>query len=507
MPPEPEGKTGLSQGYGCTLADNATATISNENNTPTDNTVGSGVQRLGSAGGGCRTGAFPPVDDREPEHGGPQALDPENVENGDVREAQIPENHQAGNRKRKRKRITKGRLKIASLNMRGGSGAGPEGGTGEKWRRLNQIVRDRKIAILAIQETHMTCDRATELNNLFGATMTIYCSADPQNPTGARGVAIALNKRLTTDEGVEIMEVIPGRALLARIPWSSERKLTILNVYAPNDPVENEQFWEKLAHEREARRMLRPDIMLGDMNMVTSELDRLPRHPDRVQSVESLLRLEQSLGLADGWRNEWPRQRRFTYLQLSTASQSRIDRIYIARELEHQAGEWEIEDSGIHTDHSMPTMCLAKFQAPHVGKGRWTLPQDLLKDTEYLRKMRSLGIELQGELASLKHRSETENPQLIFAKFKKKLIEAGRARAKRKMPKIDREIELTRRHIAEIAEKERDADTPEEVHEAGLLQDRLAQLEIKRFGTQRTRVEMNDWVKGETMARYWTRLN
>ncbi|KAI1783370.1 Endonuclease/exonuclease/phosphatase [Ganoderma leucocontextum] len=384
--------------------------------------------------------------------------------------------------------------------MRGGSGAGLGGGTGEKWRRLNQIVRDGKIAILAIQELHMTDDRARELNDLFKASMTIHCSADPLNPTGERGVAIALNKRLITDEGVEVKEIIPGRALLARIPWSNERKLNILNVYAPNDPAENEQFWEKLEHERENRRMPKPDIMLGDMNIVTSELDRLPRHPDRTQTVEALMHLEQSFGLADGWRNEWPRRRSFTYHQQSTASQSRIDRIYITHELERQAGEWNIDGPGIHTDHSMPTMCLAKFQAPHVGKGRWTLPHDLLRDTDFLQTMRTLGAELQEDLALPQARSEERNPQTMFPQFKRKLTEAGRVRAKRKMPKLDREIELTRRHLAEIADANRSEDTPEEVNEAGLLQDRLTQLEIKCFGAQRQRVETNNWMKGETMT-------
>jgi hypothetical protein len=54
---------------------------------------------------------------------------------------------------------TKATLKIASLNMRGR-------GT-DKWNHINQLIRDNKIGILAIQETHLDDDKKDRLELLF----------------------------------------------------------------------------------------------------------------------------------------------------------------------------------------------------------------------------------------------------------------------------------------------------------------------------------------------------
>ena len=64
----------------------------------------------------------------------------------------------AGNGKRK----TRGKLTIATLNVKGfkesRQGAGVAAGTMEtdKWQGLQQLMRERRIAVLAVQETHQT---------------------------------------------------------------------------------------------------------------------------------------------------------------------------------------------------------------------------------------------------------------------------------------------------------------------------------------------------------------
>ena len=470
-----------------------TANTTPEPHTPMEINAGNGSQRLGSTVGGAPLDAGNTANDRAPEHGG--------IHDRNAGETQGCDPRRKG--KRKRKRLTKGRVKIGTLNMRGGGGAG-QAGVAEKWLQVNQIVREGRISILALQETHIMESKLEAINDLFKATMHVVATPDPENPTAARGVAVALNKRLIQTDSIEAREIVPGRALEVRLQWTREKKLTLLAVYAPNDMAENAQFWEDLTRARDTGQMHAPDIMLGDMNVVRTPLDRLPPRPDSATAVESLMQLERQLHLVDGWRSDNPNRRDYTYLQASTGSQSRIDRILIKQSLLPQTGNWEIGGSGIATDHRMPTVSLANHQAPHLGHGRWALPTSLLTDTKYLHTMKDMGMELSKKLEQTT-RSETENPQMAFATFKENLLKAARLHAKEKMPKLDKRIAALKMDIETTLQRADLAD--EDIRTVAIMRDELANLEIKRFGTHRERVAANDWVQGETICKYWTRLN
>jgi hypothetical protein len=69
--------------------------------------------------------------------------------------------------------------------------------------------------------------------------------------------------------------------------------------------------------------------------------------------VEALQDLKTLLHLEEGWRKSNPNTKAFTYIQKSTGSQSRIDRIYTTSQLFRHSYEWKIENTGIPTDHKM----------------------------------------------------------------------------------------------------------------------------------------------------------
>lgn len=87
-------------------------------------------------------------------------------------------------------------------------------------------------------------------------------------------VAIVQNKLLMNISGMKSHELVPGRAILTFIPWLKETSLKVLAVYARNEPQTNQYFWESI--QSRMRSLLRPDIMLGDFNVVEDALDRLP---------------------------------------------------------------------------------------------------------------------------------------------------------------------------------------------------------------------------------------
>ncbi|KIJ47341.1 hypothetical protein M422DRAFT_249194 [Sphaerobolus stellatus SS14] len=87
------------------------------------------------------------------------------------------------------KKCTRGGIKIASINMRGGGSTATE----QKWQDINGLMREDRIAILTAQETHINNDRLSRLQSQFERQLLIKNSADPATLNG-KGVAIILNK-------------------------------------------------------------------------------------------------------------------------------------------------------------------------------------------------------------------------------------------------------------------------------------------------------------------------
>lgn len=387
-----------------------------------------------------------------------------------------------------------------------GAGAAAEGGIPEKWLRINQILREKRIAILAVQESHLTEERMKQINGLFEATMKIIGTADEENATGARGVAFAINKRILDPDQITMETVVEGRAAILEFRWSSERKLRLMNVYAPNNAGRNADFWRCLKGKVRRGELERPTVIAGDFNMVEHPMDRLPARKDTEEQMDELRSMMATMGMTDGIRKWNPKLRQFTYLQTATGSQSRIDRIYVANNTLKAADEWKIEPSGIRTDHSLVSMSIANYGTPHTGKGRWTIPGSVLGDRKFLDEVKKVGLAALNEIKHLGERSEIKNTQTIYAKLKRDLKDAARKRAKQCIPKLQREMDALKKDIKETVRREGEEEKDKALNTA-ILQDRLAKLEERRFGHARRAVAANDWVKGETICKYWTRLN
>lgn len=171
---------------------------------------------------------------------------------------------------------------------------------------------------------------------------------------------------------------------MLELEWHQQSKLNVLAVYAPNSPTESQSFWVDLRNYWENNGLIKPDVMMGDFNVVEDSIDRLPGHPDNVTTVEALQNLRYFFELEDGCRIQNPSMQNFTFHQTSTDSRSRIDRIYTTERIAVTASEWEIRPTGgINTDHSMVSFCIIDEKTPHIGAGRWTMPLFILKDHKF----------------------------------------------------------------------------------------------------------------------------
>jgi hypothetical protein len=94
----------------------------------------------------------------------------------------------ANGRTRRKKANMRAAITLASLNMRGGGLTSSR----DKWNNVNQLMRDGRIGILALQETHITEDEVKSLEERF-THLTIKVSPHLTHPKLREGVAIVLN--------------------------------------------------------------------------------------------------------------------------------------------------------------------------------------------------------------------------------------------------------------------------------------------------------------------------
>ena len=309
-------------------------------------------------------------------------------------------------------------------------------------------MRERNLGILAIQETHLTDDLANQFNTLFGDKFALYHSPDPEN-RNARGIALILNKRFINTQGIITTTMIPGRAILMSLPWHNDAKINILAVYSPNSPQEIRDFWKSISEKTNSDPLLRPNIALGDFNLVEDPIDRILSRPDDPQATDNLREFRTKHDLVDGWRRANPDEKGYSWIRDSDGTQSRIDRIYINEELFDSCGEWKIEPAPIPTDHDLISARISTPTSPEIGRGRWAVPTRLIKNKTIKAEIQKLGTDLERRMRNLTPSNPTrENPQTLLRDFKVKAREMIRRHEKRIQP-------IIKMKITKLTEKQR----------------------------------------------------
>jgi hypothetical protein len=81
------------------------------------------------------------------------------------------------------------------------------------------MMHEQKIGIMIVSETHMSAVQALEIEDSFMIKcLKLFNYECPDNPA-TKGIAIVLNCEIMNTEGVEIHYLIPGKVILAIIPW------------------------------------------------------------------------------------------------------------------------------------------------------------------------------------------------------------------------------------------------------------------------------------------------
>ncbi|KAJ3966449.1 Endonuclease/exonuclease/phosphatase [Lentinula raphanica] len=420
--------------------------------------------------------------------------------------------------RRQRRAVQKGRatkkaaVQVGSLNMRGYGNhrlAHPD----NKWKSIWFLMKTRKLGVLALQETHLTDERVQEINEHYNKKLHVFASHNPDNPTGKGGVAIVINRRQIALEAPKIHPIVPGRAMLVQLAVHKDDRLNILVVYAPNvtssNGSENAEFWNKIKTYYEERRTLaKPDILLGDCNMVEAGIiDRLPAHDDPEDACEALDDLKMSLRIRDGWRTTFPDTKSFTFMQSATGVQSRIDRIYLSDVMLETAREWKITESGIpNADHSLISVQITSEEAPWIGRGRWRIPDYVIKDKDLLKYARQKGIEAEQKMTDLTERSSTLNAQLIWSTFKNQLVNKAKARAKQIMPGLTRKINEHQLELERVL-NDQEMSEQEKMMKSREIKTEITHLERTRVHKAQRDSRARHYIERELPSRYMSQIS
>jgi exonuclease III len=181
----------------------------------------------------------------------------------------------------------KANINMATLNINGFAAPTNHMSGIEKWVAINRTPDTHKIAILALQETHLDRERVQELLTCFGRKMDIIISENVVNPRASAGVAFIINKALISPKTYKATELIPGRAIALKIRWHEAEETTLINVCAPNNRTDHPNFWESLEHERGNHGIGPPQFLLGDFNFTEDPIDRAPIHHDNEKAVDT----------------------------------------------------------------------------------------------------------------------------------------------------------------------------------------------------------------------------
>ena len=417
-----------------------------------------------------------------------------------------PRENRSHNTPKKRANIT-----IASLNLNGAAAPTQRMDHIEKWTTINSTLRAEKIAILAVQETHLDEERLEDIDRCFNKSFDVINSSDPTNPRGSAGVAFIINKALIAPTSVKTHVLKQGRAIMMRIKWS-ETEMIILNIYAPNNVRNQPTFWAEIDLERRAKRLPKPDFLLGDFNITEDPIDRSPPKINNRAAIEALRETRHGWGIQDQWRHDNPNGRLFTFKQIREGAynHARLDRIYSATRHAHNLFEWKARPSEVPTDHWLISVKFAPKDAPQIGNGRWTWPTPSINNETLIKKVVNKGIQLQTKMedaASTPVELRQNNPQTLWKDFKTEIKTMAKKELKKETHKIKNRMHLLEKDIASVTNNP-DIDENENLRtEIAYLTSELTHLQKKTAQENRERTRAQIAHHGEKPGGIWTIIN
>ena len=379
-------------------------------------------------------------------------------------------------------------LKICSINVRGI-------GDNAKRREMFNWLRAKKFSIYMIQEAHCTENKSNIWRAEWG-----YQAFFSSCTSAKAGVGILFNNNFNL-KVLKTYSDPDGRFIIIDIE-TDERKLTLANIYAPND--DNPSYFRKI-YDHLLNFNCEEIIMGGDFNLVLDiEKDKKGGQPrTHKHSLKIVQDISEKLDLTDIWRTINPELERFTWCQKSPTVQCRLDFFLISQNLITNVNNADIKP-GYKTDHSLITVELLLNQNQR-GRGFWKLNTSHLRELDFINE-----IKLSFEQTKAEYES-TVNPALYWEMIKLKVREKSIKYASVKKKKLKcRESELEQT-MTELLTITRNPNTTNEQKTDAEEKLEICKNELEKIIEQRTkgaiiRSKTRWYNEGEKNTKYFLTL-
>ncbi|KAL4064642.1 Endonuclease/exonuclease/phosphatase [Scleroderma citrinum] len=336
--------------------------------------------------------------------------------------------------------------------MKGCSSPLLEPGPTSKWTTVMRTLREQKLGILALQETHLSDDLAAQVSALHYHRITMFNSLGINNPTGSARVAFVINKEVVNVNNISMHTLILDRAIYLSLKWQRDIDLKLINVYALNDPLQHPHFWANLEYQWRALHLPKPDFMMGHFNLTEDPIDRAPARTDNQNAIQALRTCHHTQDLQNSWCHNFPSEHTFTF---TTAGHTmlRLDRIYTQKDIKDNISNWSHDTSSIPSNHKMVSLRLSPTGTPFISKDRWSWPLGLLHDKELNKFILNLGCNLQCNMKNLTKDDHTPNQQTLWQDFKDKIRREAIKATKPQIPKITQQITALKKDLKELCQQ------------------------------------------------------
>ena len=317
------------------------------------------------------------------------------------------------------------KFEVFSLNVRGLRDQ-------TKRRSIFTFLKDQNATIYFLQETFSEPSDENIWKKEWGGEL--FFSHGTKH---SKGVCILINP--TAQLQVDYLySNNSGRIVLITTSLNGQ-KITLCNIYAPNDQANQLQFIQELNNCIIDKTELTSLIVGGDWNCTLTKKDKMGGAPWKSTVYSNLISTTMEMfDLVDIQRVHHPKLRKFTYVSKAMNLKSRIDFFLIAKDLTVSIKKSEILPA-IAPDHNAICISLALSNKCPRGPGFWKFNHTLLKDPQYIDKIRYT------YTRARKYYSHLTDRRLFWEMIKMEIRSATICYSKNKFKRIrNREQELIR---------------------------------------------------------------
>ena len=268
--------------------------------------------------------------------------------------------------------------KILSLNVRGIRDC-------DKRRSIFSFLKDQKATFYFLQETYSDPnDESFCMKSEWGGNI-IFSHGSHHS----RGICILIDPSVQNSKILYSLSDDSGRIVLINLIFQG-LELSLCNIYAPNNHSDQLEFIAKLNNCLIDKSEIASLIIGGDWNCTLTKKDKkggLPWKPTGFRN--SILITMDMFDLIDIQKVKHPNVNKFSYQSKALKMKSRIDFFLVANHLRKYVHKADIQSS-IAPDHNLVCVLLQCENEITRGPGFWKFNNSLLKDENFVQKLRNL---------------------------------------------------------------------------------------------------------------------